>query len=960
MHPRNRIIGVVPAFVLALALALAVLPARAANYTLSTDQDSWMKEDSPSENHGSDSELSTKGTSGDEMRAIYRFDLSSVPANATVSSATLSLWVSGKDDSGNALDVHRVTANWTENGVRWVNTAGDFDSTVTASFTAPNDDEFTDSDITALVQSWLCGDYSNHGIVIHSNSTEEAKFTSEEWSTSSERPKLTVVTSSDTGGCSPAANHFSISHDASAATCAVENITIAQHDGSHVIDTSYTGTITLSTSTANGDWSLVTGSGSLTNSGNGSATYAYVGGDSGSVVLGLLNSNAETLNIDVTDGSVSEDVSEDSSLTFTSTSAATFRDEFNSVSYSGSNGTNSWATDWLEINESNGASSGDERVTSDASDNRLRVKDNDGGGEGVQRELDLSGYTSATLSFIYRRRGLDNSSDYVTVDVSADGGSTWTELDRLQGSANDASYLSASYDISSYIAANTRIRFLSSSSLGNSDRVYFDNVEISADTGGCVIADHFAITHSGTSSTCSVESVIITVQDNSDATVTDYTGTLTLSTSTGNGDWQTGSGGAQGTLTPGAADSGTATYSFVAGDSGQVTLEFLDTNQETVNINLSDGSISESGGTDPNLTVEICGDTGGVTCATWAGSNWPYRKSITIDSGKVTASLGNFPVLVSLTDADLAASAQADADDIWFSANDGITQLDHEIEDFDSATGTLVAWVRAPTLSSSSDDVIYMYYGNASASDQSNATGVWDSNYAMVLHLHDDFLDSTLNTNHATNSSTADSTGKIADGQDFDGSNDYLTPGANAVGQSEVTLSFWVNADETVSTNTIYDEYYNQYWQFSVLQNKFYTRDSSNAPSGTRNNDVTWGPLTTGWHHVALRYSVSGSIKAAYLDGQLEASSTNSIDVLSSNRTGTRIGWATDGSDFDGDLDEIRLSLGIARSADWITTEYNNQNSPATFYSLSLQQTPCGSTGHFAISHDGNLRVVMD
>ncbi|MCP4301360.1 MAG: hypothetical protein GY783_12300 [Gammaproteobacteria bacterium] len=113
-----------------------------------------------------------------------------------------------------------------------------------------------------------------------------------------------------------AVDHFSISHDGSATTCDTEEITIARHDSTHAIDTAYTGTITLSTSTSNGDWSLVSGSGTLTNSGNGSATYTYVGADSGSVVLGLLNTNAETLNIDVTDGSDSEDSSEDADLPF--------------------------------------------------------------------------------------------------------------------------------------------------------------------------------------------------------------------------------------------------------------------------------------------------------------------------------------------------------------------------------------------------------------------------------------------------------------------------------------------------------------------------------------------------------------------------------------------------------------------------------------------------------------------
>src|SRR5207302_7471913 len=36
-------------------------------------------------------------------------------------------------------------------------------------------------------------------------------------------------------------------------------------------------------------------------------------------------------------------------------------------------------------------------------------------------------------------------------------------------------------------------------------------------------------------------------------------------------------------------------------------------------------------------------------------------------------------------------------------------------------------------------------------------------------------------------------------------------------------------------------------------------------------------------------------------------------------------------ANFTGSMDEVRLS-NVARSADWIATEYNNQSSPAAFY----------------------------
>lgn len=113
----------------------------------------------------------------------------------------------------------------------------------------------------------------------------------------------------------------------------------------------------------------------------------------------------------------------------------------------------------------------------------MRVRDNDGGGEGVQREADLSAYTEAALRFICRRQSLDNSNDYVTIEISSNGGSSWTEIDRIEGPGDDSSYQSINHDISSFISANTRIRFRTSSSLGGSDEVYFDDVEITV--SGC-------------------------------------------------------------------------------------------------------------------------------------------------------------------------------------------------------------------------------------------------------------------------------------------------------------------------------------------------------------------------------------------------------------------------------------------------------------------------------------------
>jgi hypothetical protein len=156
----------------------------------------------------------------------------------------------------------------------------------------------------------------------------------------------------------------------------------------------------------------------------------------------------------------------------------TYRDEFNDTVWSGSDGTLAWSHLWLEVGESDGPTGGDTRVENDLSNYQLRIRDNDNGGEGVERMVDLNGATNATLTFDYRRMDLDSSTDYVALSVSRNGTlGPWIELDQI-GTNNDAVYQPYIINISDYISANTAIRLRSSPDMGGSDTVWFDNIEI--------------------------------------------------------------------------------------------------------------------------------------------------------------------------------------------------------------------------------------------------------------------------------------------------------------------------------------------------------------------------------------------------------------------------------------------------------------------------------------------------
>ena len=153
----------------------------------------------------------------------------------------------------------------------------------------------------------------------------------------------------------------------------------------------------------------------------------------------------------------------------------TVRDQFDSVSFSNSDGSVVWSNDWQEISEANGPAAGSVVVGNELGAQGLVIRQSSAG---AWRAVDLSAATSAFLSFDYARISLDNSAEFFSVEASGDGGVSWTELDRFQGPINDVSLQYANYDISSLAAANTQIRFTSGPANDGNDTLILDNVEI--------------------------------------------------------------------------------------------------------------------------------------------------------------------------------------------------------------------------------------------------------------------------------------------------------------------------------------------------------------------------------------------------------------------------------------------------------------------------------------------------
>ena len=345
---------------------------------------------------------------------------------------------------------------------------------------------------------------------------------------------------------------------------------------------------------------------------------------------------------------------------------------------------------------------------------------------------------------------------------------------------------------------------------------------------------------------------------------------------------------------------------------------------------------------------------------------WAYRKNITIDKAKVVGGtvdpINNFPVLINLpSDSDLQTKALGSGDDILFTDSGGTNKIPHEIESYTSGNGALVAWVNVPSLSSSANSSIYMYYGNPSASNQQNPTGVWDTGYMAVWHLKElgvggagEFRDSTSNNNNGQGGAGAASktptrvNGKIGYGQSFArGSSQFINVPDNPGSldpTGALTLEGWVNGATWLGGNS------------SIIGKGFGTKTQDTyAISETQlagPSSVASGYLTTGgpragamntgtWYFVAMNYSSSGTATAyLFLNGAV----VNSQAGLSISPDGNPVllGAKTNNSApaqfFDGILDELRIS-NVARKDNWIATEYNNENSPATFYRRNASES---------------------
>jgi hypothetical protein len=117
------------------------------------------------------------------------FVVDTIPAGSVVNSAIFSIYVIEGNQSA-TVNVHRVTANWSETSVTWNNFGGAFDPAILDSFVG--NPGWQSADITGLVQGWVDGSIENQGILLEQGQTYFTLYESSDNATPALRPMLEI------------------------------------------------------------------------------------------------------------------------------------------------------------------------------------------------------------------------------------------------------------------------------------------------------------------------------------------------------------------------------------------------------------------------------------------------------------------------------------------------------------------------------------------------------------------------------------------------------------------------------------------------------------------------------------------------------------------------------------------------------------------------------------------------
>ena len=306
-----------------------------------------------------------------------------------------------------------------------------------------------------------------------------------------------------------------------------------------------------------------------------------------------------------------------------------------------------------------------------------------------------------------------------------------------------------------------------------------------------------------------------------------------------------------------------------------------------------------------------------------------------------------------------------------------MSALASELVFFDAGSQTGELYFKAPSISSSGNTNFFMYFSNPNArtinpSEPLGRHDVWTNNYVAVYHLQENpnsditksIFNSTKNSYYGTPSGAMTSadkvTGKLGSAIDFDGVNDFIdTADINEIDNAQVlTYSMWFKRRNPSSRLFIGKGTPSNLNQLSDIRIENDGKVYLEWKNGFMNKDVTFTSNDTNWHHLVSSFNGAGGTDTLKYPVLFDGVSPTLIFGMGGNPTlapGNSAKFLIgkrnyDNSVSDGFIYEVRVSK-IPFDANRYTAEYNNQNSPSTFYSVQASSESVTSNNQPKISN---------
>ena len=312
--------------------------------------------------------------------------------------------------------------------------------------------------------------------------------------------------------------------------------------------------------------------------------------------------------------------------------------------------------------------------------------------------------------------------------------------------------------------------------------------------------------------------------------------------------------------------------------------------------------------------------------------SWKHSGSLYIFTGPegvglpATVRETNFPLLLRLDRETFDfGEAKPHGEDIRFT-DAGAAVLAYQIEQWDADKGAACIWIRIPTIVGNTRQAITMYWGNAGARSESSGPAVfnWENGYCCVIHMNEPLVDEVGSVTPVDSGTTAIRS-MIGDGRHFAAGKGIkcgtqLTSLPQGVTRASTEAWFRLPAAERDADR--------------LGQRRGPRRQSTHAASqpGYIHIDSDFSDVNCDrtlrlgqWIDVAHTYDNGDG--RVYINGHLEGEEHPLLDIKSPERMW--IGGWYDNFDFEGDIDEVRISK-VARSPDWIKLEYENQKANQT------------------------------